>query len=166
MKACATGDFAVFDVSSSDKTVKILSNLCLAQAVHYLQGLFGKFVEFCYISDNLHPIYMKLGTYEPLLILKVFVQNKSKPTTEIIRNIRVAVATSLLVPGAARKILFFFKHVLEVINLISDCLLDVKKAQKPSSDNSASQHHFLKISKQSALQEENYGAFVLLLRQS
>ena len=48
--------------------------------VRLLRGLFGKFVEFCYISNNLHPIFMKLGMQEALLILKVFVKNKIKET--------------------------------------------------------------------------------------
>ena len=60
---------------------------------------------------------------------------------------------SLWIPAAARK-LPFFKYVLEEINLISDCLLNVKKNAEKSSDNSISRRHFLKISKQTVPLEE------------
>ena len=41
-----------------------------------------KVLKFCYISNNFHPIYMKLGMHGPILILKVFVKNKIKLTKE------------------------------------------------------------------------------------
>ena len=68
------------------------------------------FVEFCYVSYNLHPIYMKLGMHEPLLILKVFVQKKKKikPTKET--RYTGCHSKAIRVPGAARKNTIFSKH--------------------------------------------------------
>ena len=56
-------------------------------------------------SNNLHPINMKLGMHEPLLILKVFVKNKTKLTKET--RYMGCHSKAIMVPGAARKIPFF-----------------------------------------------------------
>ena len=68
---------------------------------------------------------MKLGTHKPLLILKVLLKSKTKPTKET----RYTGCHSSAIMGTRKKY-HFFKHGLEEINLIADGLLNVKKERK------------------------------------